>query len=161
MNDTASVTVTLPSDLEIAMSREFAAPRRLVFDAYTKPELVSRWLGIRNGWTFAVCEIELRVGGAYRYVWRKGDKLLALGGAYLEVAAPDRLVCTERFDDPWFEGEALVTVTFVESQGKTTLTITTKSESTAIRDAVLQSGATRGVGESFDVLAGVLVSMAE
>ena len=159
MTETSSVTVTLPSDLEIAMSREFDAPRQLVYDAYTKPEILMRWLGVRNGWVFAVCDVDLRVGGKYRWIWRKNGKDLALGGTYLEIAAPDRLVCTERFDDPWYEGEAIVTVTFVETNGRTTLTITSKAESKAIRDSVLQSGATKGVGESFDLLAGVLASL--
>src|SRR5262245_50675935 len=114
MNDSSSVTVTLPSDLEIAMSRDFDAPRPLVFDAYTKPEILTRWLGVRDGWVFDECHVDLRVGGSYRWVWRKGDKQLALGGRYLEIAAPERIVCTERFDDPWYEGEAVVTVTFAE-----------------------------------------------
>ena len=158
MPDIAAVTVTLPSDLEIAMSRVFDAPRQLVFDAYTKPELLTRWLGVRKGWIFAVCEVDLRVGGLYRWVWRKNGKDMGLGGTYLEIAAPERIVCTERFDEPWAEGEALVTVTFIEAAGKTTLAITTKSESKEIRDSVLKSGATTGVGESFDMLAGVLAS---
>lgn len=159
MTDTSGVTVTLPSDLEIAMSRDFDAPRQLVFDAYTTPEILMRWLGVRDGWVFDVCEVDLRVGGAYRWVWRKNGKELALSGRYLEIAAPERLVCTERFDDPWYEGQAVVTATFTEARGKTTLTITTRAESKQIRDGVLQSGATKGVGESFDALAGVLASL--
>jgi uncharacterized protein YndB with AHSA1/START domain len=159
MNDTTSITVTLPSDLEIAMSREFDASRQLLFDAYTKPEILKRWLGVRNGWVFEICEVDLRAGGKYRWVWRKNGKDLALGGTYIEVTSPERIVCTERFDEPWYPGEAIVTVTFIESRGRTTLTITTKAESKQIRDGVLQSGATKGVGESFDKLAGVLASL--
>ncbi len=161
MNETSSVTVTLPSDLEIAMSREFEAPRQLVFDAYTRPDILTRWLGVRNGWVFAVCDVDLRVGGAYRWVWRKNGKDLAVGGRYLEIDPPSRLVCTERFDDPWYEGEAVVTVTFVERNGRTTLTIMTKSPSKQVRDSVLQSGAMKGVGESFDNLAVVVASLQE
>src|SRR6267143_2888304 len=89
--------ITTPSDREIAMTRVFDAPRNLVFDAWTKPELLKRWLGVRAGWSLAVCEIDLRVGGAYRYVWRKDSNGTEMGmrGVYREIVRPDRLVSTE------------------------------------------------------------------
>src|SRR5258705_11661119 len=90
--------VTTPSDREIAMTRVFNAPRRLVFDAWTKPELLRRWLGVREGWTMVLCEIDLKGGGSYRYVWR-GPKegKLGLGGRFRGIAGPDRPDSTEAF----------------------------------------------------------------
>jgi uncharacterized protein YndB with AHSA1/START domain len=153
MTNTETLQVTTPSEREIVMTRVFDAPRSLVFDAWTKPELLKRWLGVRNGWSFAVCEVDLRVGGAYRYVWRGPDGAeMAMGGVYREIAAPERLVATEKFDDPWYPGEALDTIVLVEHDGKTTATTTVLYESQEIRDAVLESGMARGVAESYDML---------
>ena len=89
--------ITTPSDREIAMTRVFDAPRRLVFDAFTKPELVKQWLLGPPGWTMPVCEIDLRVGGQYRYVWRResNGKEMGMGGVYKEISPPERLVSTE------------------------------------------------------------------
>ncbi len=152
--------VTTPSDREIAMTRVFDAPRSLVFDAWTKPELLKRWLGVRGGWSFAVCEVDLKVGGAYRFVWRgPGGVEMGMGGVYREIARPERLVATERFDESWYEGEALDTMTFVEQGGKTTATTTVLYASREVRDAVLKSPMDRGVAESYDKLAEVLASM--
>src|SRR5882672_7435090 len=96
--------ITLPSDREIAMTRVFEAPRRLVFDAHTKPELIKRWLGVRAGWSMPVCEVDLRVGGKYRYVWTKNDGTyeMGMGGVFREVAAPERVVSSEKFDQAWY-----------------------------------------------------------
>jgi len=151
--------VTTPSEREIAMTRVFDAPRGLVFDAWTKPELLKRWLGVRGGWTFAVCEVDLRVGGAYRFVWRgpTGTEM-GMGGIYREIVRPERLVATEKFDDPWYEGEALDTTTFVERGGKTTATTTVLYASRAVRDSVLQTPMLTGVAESYDKMAEVLAS---
>jgi uncharacterized protein YndB with AHSA1/START domain len=152
--------VTTPSDREIAMTRVFDAPRSLVFDAFTKPELLKRWLGVRGGWTFAVCEVDLKVGGKYRYVWRgpKGQEM-GMGGVFREIARPERIVCTEKFDDPWYEGEAVDTMTFVERNGKTTATTTVLYASKAVRDAVLKSPMDKGVAEGYDKLDEVLPSL--
>ena len=159
--NTETLQVTTPSEREIAMTRTFDAPRSLVFDAWTKPELLKCWLGVRNGWSLAVCEVDLRVGGAYRFVWRGPDGAeMAMGGVYREIVAPERLVSTEKFDDPWYAGEALDTIVLVEEDGKTTATTTVLYESQEIRDAVLESGMARGVAESYDVLAELLASMA-
>jgi uncharacterized protein YndB with AHSA1/START domain len=162
VKDAATLLLTMPSEREIAMTRVFDAPRRLVFDALTKPELVKRWLGVRGGWSMPVCEIDLRVGGALRYVWRKDSKGLEMGmrGVFREVAAPERFVHTETFDDPWFPGEALDTTVLIEEGGKTTLTTTVLYESQEIRDGVLKSGMERGVAESYDMLADCLASIA-
>jgi uncharacterized protein YndB with AHSA1/START domain len=152
--------VTTPSEREIAMTRVFDAPRSLVFDAWTKPELLKRWLGVRGGWTFAVCEVDLKVGGSYRFVWRgPSGAEMGMGGVYREIVRPERLVATEKFDEPWYEGgEALDTTTFVERGGKTTATTTVLYASREVRDAVLQTPMTTGVAESYDKMAEVLAS---
>jgi uncharacterized protein YndB with AHSA1/START domain len=153
MKTAGTLEVTTPTDREISMARAFNAPRRLVFDAYTKPELVKRWLGVQNGWTMEVCEIDLRVGGAYRYVWRSaGGKDMGMGGVYREIVPAERIVATEKFDDPWYEGEAEGTITFVEQGGKTTLTIKVLYASKEIRDAILKTPMDQGVAASFDKL---------
>jgi uncharacterized protein YndB with AHSA1/START domain len=153
--------ITTPSEREIVMSRVFDAPRNLVFDAWTKPELLKRWLGVRGGWSMVVCEVDLRVGGAYRFVWRGPDGAeMGMGGAYREIVPHERLVATESFDDPWDSGEALDTTALVEAGGKTTATTTVLYESEEIRDAVLKSGMARGVAESYDMLADYLASIA-
>ena len=159
MNTTDTLQVTTPSEREIAMTRVFDAPRSLVFDAWTKPELLKRWLGVRNGWSLAVCEVDLKVGGAYRFVWRGPDGAeMGMGGVYREIVPPERLVSTEKFDDPWYPGEALDTMVLAEESGQTRVTVTVLYESQEIRDAVLESGMTRGVAESYDVLDELLAS---
>jgi uncharacterized protein YndB with AHSA1/START domain len=151
--------VTTPSEREIAMTRIFDAPRSLVFDAWTKPELLKRWLGVRGGWTFAVCEVDLRVGGSYRFVWRGPTGAeMGMGGVYREIVRPERLVATERFDEPWYEGDALDTTTFVERGGKTTATTTVRYASQEVRDAVLKTPMLTGVAESYDKMAEELAS---
>ena len=159
---TDTLTVTTPSDREIAMTREFNAPRRLVFDAWTKPELLRRWLGVREGWTMVVCEIDLRVDGRYRYVWRgPKEEKLGLGGTFKEIARPDRLVSTEAFEDEWYSGQALDTLVLTEKDAKTTATLTMLLESKDARDMALRSGMEVGVAQSYDVLDTVLASLAQ
>jgi uncharacterized protein YndB with AHSA1/START domain len=156
---TGTLKVTTPTDREIAMTRVFDAPRRLVFEAWTKPELVKRWLGVRGGWTLDVCEIDLRQGGAYRYLWRGPDGTeMGMRGVYREIVRPERIVATESFDEPWYPGEALDTTVLVEQGSKTTVTITVLYQSKEIRDAVLKSPMERGVAESCDKLAELLAS---
>ena len=151
--------ITTPSDTEIAMTRVFNAPRRLVFDALTKPELVRRWLLGPDGWSMPGCEIDLRVGGGYRYLWRHADgREMGMRGIYREIVPPERLVHTEVFDDPWYPGEALDTHLLNETRGKTTLTSMVRYESQKIRDAVLKSPMETGVARSYDRLEGILVS---
>ena len=158
MND--KLQVTTPSEREIAMTRVFDAPRAMVWAAWTRPELIKRWLGARGGWSMVVCEVDLRVGGAYRYLWRKDDGSyeMGMGGVFREITRPERLVATEVFDDPWYEGEALDTTIMLERGGKTTVTITVLYASRDIRDAVLESPAVSGVGESYDKLAELLAA---
>jgi len=120
---------------------------------------------IREPWsrrlsdTFAVCEVDLKVGGAYRFVWRGPTGAeMGMGGVYREIVRPERLVATEKFDEPWYEGEALDTTTFVERGGKTTATTTVVYASREVRDAVLKSPMDRGVSESYEKLDEVLAS---
>jgi uncharacterized protein YndB with AHSA1/START domain len=159
MKNAAKLQITTPSDRELAMIRSFDAPRDLVWDAWTKPELLKQWLGVRGGWTFAVCEVDLKVGGKYRYVWRgPSGAEMGMGGVFREVAKPERLVATEKFDESWYEGDAMDTTTFVERGGKTTVTTTVRYASKAVRDAVLKSPMESGVAESYNKLDEVLVS---
>ena len=160
VKNVGKLKITTPSDREIAMTRVFDAPRSLVFDAFTKPELLTRWLGVRGGWTFAVFEVDLKVGGAYRYVWRgPTGKEMGMGGVFREIVRPERIVCTEKFDDAWYEGDALDTMTFVERGGKTTATTTVRYASKEARDGVLKSPMEKGVAEGYDKLDELLASI--
>jgi uncharacterized protein YndB with AHSA1/START domain len=154
---TKTLTVTTPSDREIALTRTFNAPRDLVFDALTKPALVKRWMLGNMGASMPVCEIDLRVGGAYRFVWRNPDGTeMAMNGIYREIARPERLVNTQRFEIAWMPGESVLTTTLVESGGKTTFTSTTLYDSIETRDKMLKSGMESGANASYDRLADVL-----
>jgi uncharacterized protein YndB with AHSA1/START domain len=157
--DAGKLQVTTPSDRELALVRTFDAPRDLVFDAWTKPELVKQWLGVFGGWSFAVCEIDLKVGGKYRYVWRGANgNEMGMGGVFREIVRPDRIVCTEKFDESWYAGDAVDTTVFVEKGGKTTVTTTVRYASKEVRDTVLKSPMESGVAKSYDKLAEVLAS---
>jgi len=150
---TGTLTVAARGDREIVMTREFAAPRAMVFDACTKPELIRRWLLGPPGWTMIVCEVDLRVGGAYRYVWRNTQGTeMGMGGVFREVVAPERLVSTEKFDESWYPGECVGTIVLTESGGRTTLTQSLLYDTREARDGVLQSPMEQGVGVSYDRL---------
>jgi len=155
-----NLKVTTPSDREITMTRVFDAPRTLVFDAHTKPELVKQWLLGPPGWSMPVCEMDVRVGGTYRWVWRhdRNGTEMGMGGVYREIVQPERLVTTERFDEAWYPGEGLNTLVLVERGGRTTLTQTMRYESREARDAVLKSGMEKGLAASYDRLADLLAS---
>jgi uncharacterized protein YndB with AHSA1/START domain len=159
--DGAGFSVAARGEREIALTRVFEAPRALVFEALTRPEHIRRWLLGPPGWTMAVCEVDLRVGGAYRFVWRRDDGTeLGMGGVYREIAPPERLVHTERFDAAWYPGEAVVTTVLIEEGGRTKLASTVSYVSRDARDAVLRSGMEAGVAASYDRLAGLLGSAA-
>src|ERR1700674_1072057 len=161
MKSTGNLKLTTQGDREIVMTRALDAPRRLVFDAFTKPELVKQWLLGPPGWSMPVCEIDLRVGGVYRYVWRRDSdgSEMGMGGVYREIAHPEGLVATEKFDQPWYPGEAVGTTVLVEQHGKTTITQTVLYQSPEARDAVLKSGMEKGVAASYDRLAELLASL--
>lgn len=163
MNNTGTLKVTTPTDNEIVLTRAFDAPRHMVFDALTKPELLKRWHGAR-GWNLVVCEVDLRVGGTWRFVSRGPDGTdMGHGGVYREIVPPERLVCTESYDDQWYPGEALVTAVLIEQNGttqngKTTMITTLRYPSQEVRDIVISSPMERGVTESYDRLAEMLLS---
>jgi uncharacterized protein YndB with AHSA1/START domain len=155
------LTLILPSDREILMTRVFDAPRRLVFEAWTKPEHVKRWYGCK-ALSLEVCEIDLRVGGAYRYALRAPEgPLHTLQGTYREIAPPGRLVYTEQYVAPGFTSEAaLVTVLFAEHDGMTTMTSTILHTSKQNRDRQSATGMESGAGQTLDRLAEHLATMA-
>jgi uncharacterized protein YndB with AHSA1/START domain len=150
MPNTGNLKVTTPSPNEIVLTRVFDAPWRLVYEAMTKPELIKRWFGAKRG-TLVACEVDLRVGGAWRYVMRlPNGHDMGLGGVYKELSPPDRMVHTEKFDD--YPGECEVTTRFVEQGGKTTMIATCRYSSPEVRDAVIRSGMEDGAAESYDAL---------
>ena len=155
-----TLKVTTPSDLEIEMTREFDAPRRHVFDAMTKPEYVTRWLGCAQN-PMLSCEIDLRVGGAYRFVLAgPGGIETVLQGTYTEIVKSERLVFLERFSMPGFTSdEYQVTSTFVEHGGKTTLTTTILHSSKENRDGQLNAGIDKGVEPAYDRIAELVATM--
>ena len=156
MKNTGTLKVTTPTDREIVLTRVFDAPQRLVFDAFTKPELLKRWFGPR-GWSLVVCDVDLKVGGAFRFVLRGPDgREMGMRGVYREIVPPKRSVHMESFDD--FPGESQVTTVLVEQGGKTTLTATILYPSQEVRDAVIKSGMEHGAAESYDKLAELLAS---
>lgn len=151
------LSITTPSDLEIRMTRTFNAPRALVFDAFTQPELLKRWFFGPSGWWLDTCEVDLKVGGTCRYVWKKpGGYEMGMTWVIRELTPPAKLVATERFDDEWYAGESIGTIELVESDGKTTLTQTLQYESKEARDTVLRSPMESGVTASYDRLSSVL-----
>ena len=158
MKNTGTLKVTLPSDNEIVLTRVFDAPRQLVYDAFSKPELLKRWFGPR-GWSLSVCEVDLRVGGGFRFVLRGPDgQEMGMRGVYKELQPPERSVHMESFDD--FPGESQVTGVFTEQYGRTTLTATVQYPSKEVRDAVLKSGMEHGAAESYDKLAELFAGLA-
>ena len=155
-----SFEISAPGEREIRVTRLFDAPRQLVFDAFTKPELVRRWLLGPPGWTMPVCEIDLRAGGVYRYVWRQESdgKEMGMGGVYREVVLLERIVATERFDESWYAGEALDTTVFVEEGDFTRMTVTVLYESMEARDTAKRSGMAGGMAMSYNRLEELLIS---
>ena len=157
MTDVGALRVEPRGDREIVMTRTFDAPRRLVFEALTRPELLKRWSGVFDGWTMPTCEIDLTVGGAYQYVWRGPDgSRLGMHGVFREIVPPERLIYTEAFDESWYPGEALVTVVLEEHAGQTTLTMTSLFETQEARDTALKSDMESGVAAGYEALDGVL-----
>lgn len=145
-----SVTISTPSPREIQMFRVFDAPRPLVFDCWTKPDLIRKWLTGPPGWMMTECEVELWEGGRYRYKWRdQPGHELAMGGVYREIVAPERLVQTELFDQDWTGGETISTLVLLEQDGQTTATTTVLYSSEDVCEGALQSGMAKGVEASY------------
>ena len=148
----SSFEVTTASDQEIRITRLFDAPRQLVFEAMTKPEHVKRWWGrLGEGYSVPVCEIDLRPGGAWRFVNRHPTGEAVFYGEYREITPPSRLVYTEIFE-PYPDSVSVVTAVFTEEGGKTRMTAMVRYPSLQVRDAVIASGMARGAGISYDRL---------
>jgi len=140
------LNVETRGDTEIVVTREFIGPRQLVWDAYTQPELLKRWLYGPDGWALDVCEVDLRVGGPYRYEWVKNDGTrMGAGGVHKEIDAPRRMVVTQVFDQDWTGGETLCHLDLEERDGRTFLTSVIRYASKAARDGAAASGMTRGM----------------
>ena len=157
MLNTGTLKVTTPSPREVVLTRVFDAPRDLVFEALTRPELLKRWFG-PHGWNLVVCEVDLRVGGAWRYVLEGPDgRSMGMGGEYREIVPGERTVHTEAMDD--YPGDSVVTVVLTEHDGRTTMTGTVLYDSQETRDAVVESGMEHGAAETYDRLADLLPSL--
>jgi uncharacterized protein YndB with AHSA1/START domain len=158
-NKPSATTFTTPSDREIVMTRVFDAPRRLVFEAWTSPKHLPHWMLGPEGWTMPVCEIDLRPGGAWHFVWRRSDGTeMEMRGVYREIAPPERLVNTESWGGEW--PETINTLVLNEKDGKTTMSQTVLYPSKDARDAALKTGMKDGASVSFDRLAEYLRKMA-
>lgn len=158
--------VTLPSDSQVEVRRSFKAPRALVYRAYSEPELVRRWMLGPPGWSMPVCEVDMRVGGTYRWRWRNEQDGSEFGftGVFREVDPPARVVHSEVFDpgttgsgEP---GEAIVTITFVEEDGFTTVTTNIDFGTREVRDAAMSTGMTDGMEMSYQRLDAELSALA-
>ncbi|HEX7880530.1 MAG TPA: SRPBCC family protein [Candidatus Eisenbacteria bacterium] len=137
-----------PNDTDIVVTRVLKAPRALVFDAWTSPKHLPNWMTGPDGWTMPVCEVDLKPGGAWRYVWRKDDGAeMSMSGFFREVSPPDRVVSTESWGPEW--PETLNTVVFTESAGYTTATLTMHFASKETRDAALKTGMKEGMDMGF------------
>lgn len=157
MMNTGTLTLTTPSDREIVATRLFDAPRAQVFDALTRPEVLRQWFFGPPGWSLAVCEVDLTVGGAYRYVWRSPDGVeMGMGGVHRDIVRPERIVCTQLFDEDWTGGETVGTLLLTERDGQTTLTNTLLYSSREARDAVLRTPMEHGMAMGYDRLAELL-----
>ena len=155
--------VTQPSDREVQVTRSFKAPRSLVYRAHTEPDLVKQWMLGPPGWSMPVCEMDVRVGGTYRWRWKSNTDAQEFGfhGTFREVQAPSKIVHTEAFDPgtvggPHPQSEALVTTTFTEDGGITTLTTVIDFGSKDTRDAAVATGMTDGMEQSYQLLDGLL-----
>jgi uncharacterized protein YndB with AHSA1/START domain len=154
-----TAVLTLPSDTEILMVREFDAPKHLVYHAYTTPELVKRWWAGKRG-TVTSADIDLRVGGKWRYVMTaEGGFEVAFHGEYKEIVPNEKLVNTEVYEGAPEGGAALVTCTFEETDGRTTLSMLTKVDSKEIRDTIIATGMETGAQEGLDILEQIAIEL--
>jgi uncharacterized protein YndB with AHSA1/START domain len=157
----SKLQIETPGEREIRFNRVFKAPRAVVFDCWTKPELVKRWLTGPDGWVLVLCEIDLRVGGAYRYVWRDQNGVeMGMHGVHTIVEPPLCLACTQAFDDNWTMGETVGTLEFNEQAGITTVTNTIVYASREARDFALSCGMDQGMESGYQRLDRVLATLA-
>jgi uncharacterized protein YndB with AHSA1/START domain len=162
--NSGTATVTLPTDEQILITREFDAPKDLVYKAYTTPELVRRWWNAKRG-EVTICEIDLRVGGRWRYVMVADDGTeVGFHGEYRELVPNEQIVSTETYEGlpegvTEEQGTTLNTATFTEENGRTTLTILVQAPNKASRDAIIDSGMEAGLQDALDLLEEVAVSL--
>lgn len=156
------LTVATPSDLEAVITRDFDAPRELVWDCHTRPDLVRRWLTGPPGWSMTRCDIDLRVGGKYRYeLSGPGGVSMGFGGTFREVVHPERIASAELFDEDWTGGETLVTTRFeAQDPDHTRVVMTVLYASLAARDGALATGMADGMESSYLSLDAVLAEVA-
>jgi uncharacterized protein YndB with AHSA1/START domain len=160
MKKIGAMTLDLAGDREVVITRVFDAPRNLVWDAHTKPELIKRWLTGPPGWSLAVCEMDLQVGGKYRWVWHgPNGEVMGMGGVHREIFPPQRLVNTQLFDEDWTGGEAIGTLVLTEQNGKTLLTNTILYSSKEARDNVLKTPMEMGMAYGYDQLEQLVVGL--
>jgi uncharacterized protein YndB with AHSA1/START domain len=158
MTGSRSAKVTLPTDTQILITRDFDAPRELVYKAYTTPELIRRWWSAGRG-EMTVAEVDLRVGGAWRYVMVTPDGVeVAFHGEYREIVPNERIVSTEVYE-PFPDAGALDTLTLTESDGRTTLEILVEHQLKEHRDGHIESGMEDGLQDALDLLEGVARSL--
>ena len=158
--------VSLPSDTEVRVTRDFKAPRELVWRAHTEPALFQRWIGGYPGWSMPVCEMDVRPGGRYRWSWRSDEdgKEFGFYGEYREVDAPGKIVQVEYFDPGSFGGAmpsttpAVIQTTFTETNGITTLVVLMDYGSKEARDGAVSSGMTDGMETSYERLDALVAS---
>ena len=156
MKNTGTLQVTMPTDTEIVLTRVFNAPRRMVYDAFSKPELLKRWFG-PHGWSLVTCEVDHRVGGGFRFVLEgPNGQRMGMRGVYREIEPPNRSVHVESYDE--YPGESIVTSVLTEETERTTLTVTITYPSREVRDMVAMSGMEHGAAESYDRLAELLMA---
>jgi|SRR4030095_16409441 uncharacterized protein YndB with AHSA1/START domain len=161
MSMSATLAITTPTEREIVITRVFNAPRRLVWDAMAKPELLKRWLFGPPGWEMTACEEDQRVGGTFRWAWSGPEgAAMSMNGVYREVAPPERMVRTETFETGCDVGasEQLSTLVLTEESGKTTLKLTVLYPSKEARDMALASGMEKGMSAGYDRLDELIAS---
>jgi len=156
---TGVTNYTTPTENELVIVRVVNAPRKIVFDAWTSPKHIPRWMTGPAGWTMPVCEIDLRAGGAWHYVWRKSDgSEMSMSGTVREVLPPERMVTTERWGPEW--PETINTLVLTETDGQTTITLTVAYPDKTARDAAMQTGMKEGMDQSFVKLEALLGTLA-
>lgn len=160
MKNSESLKITPSGDLELVIFRVFDAPREMIFEAFTQPAILKKWLLGPPGWTMPTCDLELKIGGQYRYLWRNetGEEM-GVRGQFQEIIKSEKLIHTEKFDESWYPGESLITTILSEKLGKSLLTATIRYDSREARDLVIESNMDHGVRMSYDILEKILVEL--
>ena len=151
MSQASSFSFTPHADRDVVVKRVFDAPRELVWRAFTEPGLITRWMSGPPAGPLSIREMDFKVGGAYRWEWRldAGGAIMGLSGAFREISRPQRIVHTEKWAQPYYMGETVVTTAFADSNGKTAITITVRYQTRAARDAMTKSGMAAGMAQCY------------